>query len=126
MSRYGISRFAARWILDRLRDDGLIETRCGSGSRAIGESGPIWSRPPDGLTGAAHIEQTIRLRIAQGTYPVGGTLPSIDTLAVEFSFARCTVATALRPLRRDGLIEFRRGLGTFVLARDVDRTRVER
>ncbi|MFC9431838.1 GntR family transcriptional regulator [Streptomyces sp. NPDC056987] len=117
--RYRVDSLAVGWILDSLRGEGLIETRMGKGSRVITQAGPIWSKLPEGLTAVQFIERMVRSRIADGTYAVGSRLPSIDVLGAEFSFAPNTVAKGFRPLRRDGLIEYRRGLGSFVLAKSV-------
>ncbi|MFJ2175996.1 GntR family transcriptional regulator [Streptomyces sp. NPDC087851] len=113
---YGIRPLSVCWILDRLREESLIETRMGVGSRVVTQAGPLWSKVPKGLTAVEFIGRTVRLRIAVGVYAVGSRLPSVDVLGVEFGFCAMTVATALRPLRREGLIEYRRGLGSFVLA----------
>lgn len=45
------------------------------------------------------IEQAIRARIADGTYPAGTALPSEDALAAEFGVTRPTVRAGLAELR---------------------------
>jgi DNA-binding GntR family transcriptional regulator len=60
------------------------------------------------------VTDALRGRIADGTYPPGGRLPSETTLATEFNVARNTVRGALDRLRADGLIETRRPRGSFV------------
>ncbi|MBC8093863.1 MAG: GntR family transcriptional regulator [Pseudonocardia sp.] len=63
------------------------------------------------------IAQDIRERITRGDLPAGAEVPSERQLASAWQVARPTAARALETLRRDGLVETRRGAGTFV--RDV-------
>jgi GntR family transcriptional regulator len=60
------------------------------------------------------IADVIRTRIADGTYPPGGALPSEDRLADEFGVSRVTVNRALGLLRVAGDVRVRRGAGTVV------------
>ncbi len=53
-------------------------------------------------------------RIADGTYPPGGRLPSLMELQQEFGIAVATGQKVLRQLRDDGLAVMYPGLGTFV------------
>ncbi|WUD74564.1 winged helix-turn-helix domain-containing protein [Streptomyces sp. NBC_00510] len=53
-------------------------------------------------------------RIADGTYPPGGRLPSLMELQQEFGIAVATGQKVLRQLRDDGLAVIDPGLGTFV------------
>ncbi len=53
-------------------------------------------------------------RILAGTYPPGSTIPSEHSLCDEFGVGRPTVRQATDELVRKGLIERRRGSGTFV------------
>jgi GntR family transcriptional regulator len=52
--------------------------------------------------------------IACGQWPVGGRIPNIDDLALEFSVARGTIREALGVLEGEGLLERLRAKGTFV------------
>ncbi|MFJ7997567.1 GntR family transcriptional regulator [Streptomyces sp. NPDC096310] len=113
---YRIRHLSAAWILDTLREESLVETRMGKGSRVVSPRVPPWSQTPKGLTALEHIERTVRSRIYLDVYPVGSRLPSVSALGEEFGFHFNTAARAIRPLRRDGLIEYRRGQGSFVLA----------
>jgi GntR family transcriptional regulator len=63
----------------------------------------------------ARIEETIATEIAQGEYRPGDQLPTEDALLERFQVSRITVRRAIQNLVRRGLIEIRRGLGTFVL-----------
>jgi DNA-binding GntR family transcriptional regulator len=77
--------------------------------------------PPKYVT----IINALQRRIEDGTYPVGGLLPSESTLTREFHVARPTIVRALEHLRQQGWIESRQGRGRFVLgapATDARRT----
>ena len=52
--------------------------------------------------------------IASGQWPVGGRIPNVDELALEFSVARGTIREALGVLEDEGLLERLRAKGTFV------------
>jgi DNA-binding GntR family transcriptional regulator len=56
-------------------------------------------------------------RIEDGTYAVGGMLPTELTLCDEYQVSRHTIREALRRLRDAGLIKRRRRIGTEVVAR---------
>src|SRR5580693_4215933 len=58
----------------------------------------------------ARIEETIAAEIAQGEYRPG------DQLLQRFQVSRITVRRAIQNLVSRGLLEIRRGLGTFVLS----------
>ena len=56
----------------------------------------------------------IRQWITSGKCAPGESLPGEQELAQSFGVARVTVRTAMANLQREGLVEKRRGLGTFV------------
>lgn len=56
----------------------------------------------------------IEARLADGTFSVGAKLPSETFLADQFQLNRNTVRHALAMLTQKGLVETRRGIGTFV------------
>jgi DNA-binding GntR family transcriptional regulator len=56
----------------------------------------------------------LRARIARGTYPPGGRLPSLRELIDEFEVSAITVRRALRELAYEGLVQGHQGLGVFV------------
>ena len=64
----------------------------------------------------AKIEETIATEIAQGEYRPGDQLPTEDELLQRFQVSRITVRRAIQNLVSRGLLEIRRGLGTFVLS----------
>lgn len=65
----------------------------------------------------AYIEVTDRLRrrITRGEWEWRTPLPSEDALAEHYGVSRPTVRRALEALVEEGLVEKRRGKGTFVV-----------
>jgi GntR family transcriptional regulator len=62
----------------------------------------------------AQLEQILADRISDGSWRPGDQLPTEDQLVSEFEISRTTVRTTVQNLARRGLIEIRRGKGTFV------------
>lgn len=62
----------------------------------------------------AQVEDVLAARIARGALPVGVQLPSEEELVREFSVSRTTIRASIQNLVRQGLVEIRRGRGTFV------------
>lgn len=60
------------------------------------------------------IEQTLRARITDGTYPEGSIIPKEVDLAAEFAVSRPTVRQAIRILVNQGLLERKQHRGTLV------------
>ncbi len=60
--------------------------------------------------------------IVAGAYPVGGRLPSEQTLASQFGVSRNVVREGLRLLQERGLLETRNGSGAYVLPPGADAT----
>ena len=73
------------------------------------------SRASDPLPLYAAIETRIAAGIASGEYPAGGRLPTEDALIARFRVSRTTVRKAIQNLAARGLVEIRRGTGTFVM-----------
>ncbi len=65
----------------------------------------------------AQLARQVESRILSGTYSPGSTIPSEHALCDEFGVGRPTVRQATDELVRKGLIERRRGQGTFVRER---------
>ncbi|HKV98233.1 MAG TPA: GntR family transcriptional regulator [Vicinamibacterales bacterium] len=64
----------------------------------------------------AQLEQAIRGAIGAGRLPPGAQLPTVRQLAVELKVNANTVARVYADLERAGVLETRRGVGTFVAA----------
>jgi GntR family transcriptional regulator len=64
----------------------------------------------------AQLERGIRSAIASGRLAVGDQLPTVRQLAVELRVNANTVAKVYTFLERAGVLETRRGVGTFVAA----------
>ncbi|MBB6142628.1 GntR family transcriptional regulator [Silvibacterium bohemicum] len=62
------------------------------------------------------VEEVLASEIARGDYQPGDRLPSEDELLARFDVSRITVRRAVQNLIQRGVLEIRRGLGTFVLA----------
>lgn len=72
--------------------------------------------PPDRSPLYARVESALAERIQLGALSPGDRLPSEDELADEFAISRTTVRSAIQSLIQRGLVEIRRGRGTFVTA----------
>jgi GntR family transcriptional regulator len=62
----------------------------------------------------AQLEQTIRFAIATGKLRAGEQLPTVRQLAVDLRVNANTVAKVYAELERAGVLETKRGVGTFV------------
>ena len=65
----------------------------------------------------AQLERGIRSAIAAGRLAVGDQLPTVRQLAVTLKINANTVAKVYAQLERAGVLETRRGVGTFIGAR---------
>ena len=65
----------------------------------------------------AQLTRAISFAIATGRLRVGEQLPTVRQLAVELRVNANTVAKVYAELERSGILETRRGVGTFVSAR---------
>src|SRR5205807_3149427 len=63
------------------------------------------------------LERSIRFAIATGKLNLGDQLPTVRQLAVDLRINANTVAKVYNELERSGVVETRRGVGTFVSAR---------
>ena len=73
--------------------------------------------PADRTPLHAQLERGIKAAIATGRLAVGDQLPTVRQLAVELKLNANTVAKVYAYLERAGMLETRRGVGTFVAAR---------
>lgn len=64
----------------------------------------------------AQVERGLRAAIATGRVRPGDQLPTVRQLAVDLSVNANTVARVYADLERQGVLETRRGVGTFVAA----------
>ncbi len=62
----------------------------------------------------AQLDRAIRTAIATGELQQGAQLPTVRQLAVDLAVNANTVARVYAQLERDGILETRRGVGTFV------------
>ena len=62
----------------------------------------------------AQLDRSIRAAIATGELGPGAQLPTVRQLAVDLAVNAHTVARVYAQLERDGMLETRRGVGTFV------------
>jgi GntR family transcriptional regulator len=65
----------------------------------------------------AQLERAIRFAIATERLRIGEQLPTVRQLAVDLKINANTVAKVYAELERGGILETRRGVGTFVRAR---------
>lgn len=62
----------------------------------------------------AQLERSIRAAIATGELESNAQLPTVRQLAVDLAVNANTVARVYAQLERDGIVETRRGVGTFI------------
>src|ERR1700694_4249466 len=76
---------------------------------------PLKLDPNDPPPIYAKLDRTIRFAIAAGRLIPGDKLPTVRQLAVDLRINANTVARVYLALERDGIVETKRGVGTFVL-----------
>src|SRR3954447_23815421 len=64
----------------------------------------------------AQLDRALRAAIASGRLTVGDQLPTVRQLAVDLRVNANTVARVYADLERQGILETRRGVGSFVSA----------
>ncbi|MFF7469906.1 GntR family transcriptional regulator [Streptomyces sp. NPDC008092] len=89
------------------------EPPSGSTIQVRTRSGQIqtWTLP---RTQSPHIRAVITARIKDGTYPEGSRIPGTKALTEEFGTTEGTLKSALRPLKKRGILSGTRQEGTFV------------
>jgi GntR family transcriptional regulator len=68
----------------------------------------------------AQLDRALRAAIAAGRLTVGDQLPTVRQLAVDLRINANTVARVYADLERTGVLETRRGVGSFVRASAVE------
>lgn len=81
------------------------------GTRAL-----LQINPSDPTPLYAQLDRAIRLGISIGRLPPETQLPTVRQLAVDLCINCNTVAKVYRDLERAGILETRRGIGTFIKA----------
>ena len=76
----------------------------------------VMIEPKDPTPIYAQLDRGLRAAIATGRLKVGDQLPTVRQLAVELQVNANTVARVYAELERAGVLETRRGVGSFVAA----------
>src|SRR6266478_8832030 len=76
----------------------------------------FYVNPSDPTPLYAQLTRAIQFAIATGKLRIGEQLPTVRQLAVDLRINANTVAKVYAELERAGVLETRRGVGTFVLA----------
>lgn len=77
----------------------------------------FYINPADPTPLYAQLTRAIQFAIATGKLRVGEQLPTVRQMAVDLKINANTVAKVYAELERTGIVETRRGVGTFVCAR---------
>lgn len=72
--------------------------------------------PRDATPIYSQIERALRAAIASGRLTIGDQLPTVRQLAVDLRVNANTVARVYADLERQGVLETRRGIGSFISA----------
>ena len=86
----------------------------------------IHLNPSSGLPIYRQLFQQLRQRIASGQLAPDEQLPSVRDLSAQLKINFLTAAKVYQLLEAEGLVETRRGLGTFVLGGRAVRSRAEK
>ena len=82
--------------------------------------------PNSGLPIYRQLFQQLRQRMVSGQLAAGEQLPSVRDLSAQIKINPLTVAKVFQHLEAEGLVETRRGLGTFVTAGNTSRSIAEK
>jgi len=80
-------------------------------------SEPFYLSPSNPMPLYAQLARAIKFAIATGRLNVGDQLPTVRQMAVDLRINANTVAKVYTELERKGILETRRGVGTFIGAR---------
>ena len=83
----------------------------------------FYINPADPMPLYAQLQRGIQFAITTGTLRIGEQLPTVRQMAVDLKINANTVAKVYAELERSGIVETRRGVGTFVCARHFDANR---
>lgn len=97
----------------------VAASRPAAGPRPVPPAGALVRRGK--LPAYVQCAALLRHRIEHGSWPRGSRLPSLEQLADELDLAVVTVRQAVALLERDGLLERRQGVGTFVVGEALPR-----
>ena len=86
----------------------------------------IHLNPSSGMPIYRQLFTQLRQRIASGELAAAAQLPSVRELAAELKINPLTVAKVFQLLEAEGLVETRRGLGTYVADGNVTRSQKEK
>jgi GntR family transcriptional regulator len=75
---------------------------------------PVHIDPRDPTPIYAQLDRAIRVAIAHGKLKAGDQLPTVRQLAVDLRVNANTVAKVYLALERDGIVQTKRGVGTFI------------
>lgn len=75
---------------------------------------PVHIDPRDPTPIYAQLDRAIRVAIAHGKLKPGAQLPTVRQLAVDLRVNSNTVAKVYLALEREGIVETKRGVGTFI------------
>ena len=81
----------------------------------------FYINPADPMPLYAQLQRGIQFAITTGKLRIGEQLPTVRQMAVDLKINANTVAKVYAELERSGIVETRRGVGTFVCARHFDR-----
>jgi GntR family transcriptional regulator len=70
--------------------------------------------PSSGIPLYVQLQQQLQQRILAGQLPHGEQLPSVRDFSAQLGINPLTIAKVYQILEREGFVETRRGLGTFV------------
>ena len=82
----------------------------------------FYINPADPTPLYAQLTRAIQFAIATGKLRIGEQLPTVRQMAVDLKINANTVAKVYAELERTGIVETRRGVGTFVCARHFEAT----
>jgi GntR family transcriptional regulator len=77
-------------------------------------NGVFFLNPTSGVPLYVQLQQQVQQRILSGRLPDGAQLPSVRELSAELHVNALTVVKVYQNLEKEGFVETRRGVGTYV------------